>query len=210
MQSTAGITTLGLLITIGTSSVVAALVTTGVTWLRDQLRTKKDDKFSALYLALTLEAYGAECATFLSDAETWISSHEAAGEAHGNLPELPPWPSDIDWKALGIDDTTRALTLAAAIASTRSYVSGLYEYDDEDAFLSFREKTAAMGKRALQLAQELRFARTLKPAEPASDWLVENYLDERTAEYAEIRRRDRERQAERKAEFGEEPGAADA
>jgi hypothetical protein len=139
------LTPLGVLLT---SSVVASLVTTGVGWARDNFKTKRDDKFAALYLALTLEAYAAECASFLGDAETWISSNEAAGQAHGNLPELPPWPEDMDWKALGIDDTTSALTFAATVASTRSHISGWYEFDDDGPFFAFRQKTAQMGRRA--------------------------------------------------------------
>lgn len=168
------------------SSVVAAGVTVGVTWVRDWVGETRDGKFAALYLAIALERWAETCSTALYDSHNYDSSSGNAGRAVGQLDPLPEYP-DVNWKALGIDDTMAVLAFRTEVDWARSQLDAAHEFDDsEDIVEQARFHIAAQGLAAARLAVRLRRDKRLDPI--ARDF-AEVHLRESSEKYSEQRKR---------------------
>lgn len=184
------------------SSVLAALVTQGLSAWRDRRRVNKDAAFSGLYMALAFESYANECASLIGDSENYDSSHGAAGKAHGNLPLLPPYPEEVEWKAFGLKRTTRALSFRTEVDSLRAMISGHWEFGDEDDIVPMvREEAAKLGAKALDLAADLRRSKHIEPMTETGDWSVHDFLRRKKEEYEEARKLREERNRQWNAEL---------
>jgi len=171
------------------SSVLAAVVTQGLSAWRDSRRTNKDAAFSALYMAIAFEAYANECASLIGDSENHDSSRGAAGKAHGNLPQLPPYPEEVEWKAFGLKRTTRALSFRTEVDSLRAMISGHWEFGDEDDIVPMvREEAAELGVKALEIAADLRRSKHIEPMPETGDWSVQSFLRRKREEYRKDRK----------------------
>ncbi len=172
-------TTIELLTVVAGSSVVAALVTQGVSIVRDWRKEKRDGKFSALYLAIALEAYAEECATLIMDSENYRNSGGHAGTPHGNIEGIPDYPDAIEWKAFGIKDTTRAMSFRVEVDTRKNHIKDYWEYGDEDDILPLvREEAARLGSKALELAKSFRKSWVIDPVNYRGEWNVSDYLSE--------------------------------
>lgn len=171
------------------SSVLAALVTQGLSAWRDRRGTNKDAAFSALYMAIAFEAYANECASLIGDSENHESSDGAAGTAHGNLPLLPPYPEEVEWKAFGLKRTTRALSFRTEVDSLRAMISDHWDFLDADDIVPLvREEAAKLGAKALDLAADLRRSKHIEPMTETGDWSVRDFLARKKEEYEEARK----------------------
>lgn len=178
---------------VATSSVLAAALTQVFAIARDWWTKGTSAKFGALHLAIALEAYADECSTLLSDSEAYDASDGHGGRPRGRLSDLPPYPEEIDWKALGLRLTTAALTFRVAIGAANAKVAGAFEYgDDEEGVLEVRGAAARLGLKAVALAKDLRASHGIEPQELDPEWNVETYLKERHAAYGQIRAKRRE------------------
>ena len=94
-------------------SIVSTLVTIGVGWLRDHLTrsstAKRDSAFLVNRVAPVLERYAFDCASLIGDNRLNVSSGGHAGTAHTSVPDLHPFPNDVDWRSLDTTLTSRAL-----------------------------------------------------------------------------------------------------
>jgi hypothetical protein len=184
------------------SSVLAAVVTQGLSALRDRRKTNKDAAFSALYMAIAFESYANECASLIGDSENYDSSHGAAGKAHGNLPLLPPYPEEVEWKPFGLKRTTRALSFRTEVDSLRAMISDHWDFLDEDDIVPVvREEAAELGAKALGLAAELRRDWYIEPLAEADDWSVQSYLRRKKEEYEKARKLREERNRQSNADL---------
>jgi hypothetical protein len=149
------------------SSVCAALMTQGLVTLRECIKNRMDSGFSKLYLALALEAYASQCLSEISDSESYIQTNGHAGFAHGNIPDLAPYPEAIEWKAMGLKSTTAALSFRVDIETTEAMISYNQEHmrDGDDGYdtLPVKLQAARLGYEALRQALELRKSRKIKP-----------------------------------------------
>lgn len=188
----------GIVALVAGSSVLAAFVTQGVAALRDRLKTRKDAGFSALYLALALEYYGAACASALGESDTYEASGGAAGAAHGNVPDMPDFPDSIEWKPLGLDHTTRALSFHVEIESAKAMIRDAWDVtNDEDYSITMmREEAARLGLKALDLAASFRSSWRIEPVDQSGEWTARKFLTERT-EKLNVEKKQRQEQDRR-------------
>lgn len=166
-----------LLTIVAGSSVIAAAMTQGVGIVRDWYKAKRDAKFSALYLAITLESYADECATLIGDSQNHENSNGHAGAAHGNLADLPEYPAAVEWKPFGIKDTTKAMSFRVEVDTRKASFSGHWEFGDEEEIVPLvREEAARLGVKALTLAASFRESWGIDPVDYSAKWNVQDYL----------------------------------
>lgn len=202
---TAGLTTIQAVTLVATSSVLAAALTQGLVWLKDHRGETKEGKFSALYIALAFEDYARACASVIGDNRTFASSRGAAGDQHGNLAELPEFPS-VNWKALGITDTEKAMAFRTRLDGKRAGFSFLWTVTDEDSIIpDVCETSAILGLEALELGTALRRARGLKPLDETGEYSTRNYLTEQRERDLERARELAEYRARKRAENPDDP-----
>ncbi|MDQ1158921.1 hypothetical protein QE385_003248 [Sphingomonas sp. SORGH_AS 950] len=159
------------------SSVLSAVINQVWTAIRDRLKLTKDAGFSALYLAIALEAYAGECAALVGDSRNYHASDGNAGTVRGNIAELPDFPASIDWKALGLKATTKIQSFRVEVETTRAMFKGLWEFaDGEEIFPQVREEAARLGLLAGVIAAETRKAHKITAVDYGSGWNVPDYL----------------------------------
>lgn len=188
----------GLITLVAGSSVLAALVSQGLTAFIDSRKTNKDGSFAALYLAVALESYASDCLSVLSDSENYESSDGHAGSAHGNVPDLPDYPASIEWKPFGIKRTTEAMSFRVEVVSAKAMLSDFWDVvgDEDEIVPVMRQETARLGKKALRLAIEFRASWDIPPVDYEGDWNIKTRLDDRVAKYEE-RRKERQERSEK-------------
>lgn len=173
-------TTASIIALVAGSSVLAAIVTQCVTWIRDWRKNKIDGSFAALYLAIALEAYASQCASALGESETYDASEGHGGRPHGNVPDMPDFPESIEWKPFGITDTTKAMSHRVEIGSTQAMVKDCWEFDEpEDVVPIIQLEMARLGRKALDLAVEFRSTWKIVPVDYTGEWNVSTYLTEK-------------------------------
>jgi hypothetical protein len=183
-------TLIGLVALVGSSSVIAAIITQALGWLLSLHNRRqaeiKEKKFAALYLSITLESYARACAVLIGESELHDSSGGADGRDHDVVLALPDYSAAVDWKALGINMTTRVMDFRVRVESATAWIPS--PNDDEDDFAQrVREESASLGVTALTLANELRAKLRQQAVDDGSDRWVSRFLAERTARYAESR-----------------------
>jgi hypothetical protein len=184
-----GLSTFSIVTLVAGSSVLAAIVNQSIGALRDMWKSKREAAFSALYVALALEEYANVCSTLISESETYDSSDGHAGSAHGNIAELPEYPSTVEWKQFGIGSTTKVLSYRVEVHEKRSMIRDMWEFQDEDDVVPVvREEAARLGRKALTLAGELRAGWQIAPAAYTSEWNVKTHLEEKFEKYSNKRR----------------------
>lgn len=194
-DATASFGTVGL---VATSTVLAAILTAVVTWVREGLATNKAGNFAALYLSMALETYAADCSSMLWDVHNHDDSHGEHGAPHRNIPKMAPYPEEINWEALGLQYAQPAMQFQIDVENDRANLSGLWDFDDEQAIHDARVCAADRGLEALELAGNFRRSRGLKPRKVADDgWSVDANLASRQAEYRKMQKENDERAAER-------------
>jgi hypothetical protein len=77
---------------------------------RDRASTERDARYLAIRLAVMLEEYAIRCADQIADNDMFRGAEGYAGKRWGSLPDLPPYPDEDDWRALGPDLLSRVLT----------------------------------------------------------------------------------------------------
>lgn len=192
----------GLITLVAGSSVLAALVSQGVAAFRESRKTNKDGSFAALYLAVALESYASNCASVLSDSENYQSSGGHAGSAHSTVPDLPDYPTSIEWKPFGIKQTTQAMSFRVEVESAKAMLSEYWDFvgDEDDVVPVMRQETARLGKKALGLAIDFRKEWKIPSVDYSADWNVKTYLNERVEKYEQ----DRKIREERNQKFNDE------
>ncbi|OSZ69566.1 hypothetical protein CAP40_01535 [Sphingomonas sp. IBVSS2] len=140
-------------------------------------------------IALALEAYANECASLLGDSENYERSGGNAGSPHGNVADLPDYPTAVEWKAFGIKPTTEVRSFRVEVESAKAMIRGHWEFGDEDDVVPLvREEAARLGKRALDMAIQFRSAWGIAPVDYSGEWNVKSYLEEKVQDYAKERK----------------------
>ncbi len=80
------------------------------------------------------------------------------------------------------------MSFRTEVDSVRAMISGLWDFDDEDAIVPLvRQQAAQLGTSALGLAAEFRSNWKIQPVTYGGDWNVRSYLDERAKTYEKER-----------------------
>lgn len=170
-----------------TSSVVAALLTHGLGLFKDWLNRNRDADFAALYVALTLEDYASRCASVVGDIGTFWSSSGNAGTTHGNVPELENFKGEIEWKALGVKLTSKALSFRVSVGHTREMLTDLSQHVNEEIIEEARDQAVKLGLEAIAIAEAFRKTRRLGAALQVSDWSTQKWLQEKADQIAAVK-----------------------
>lgn len=150
------------------SSVVAALATQGLTIWREWSARRRAGKLAALRLSLLLERFAEDCLTRLNEAkdlERGDATYEDKDPTNNpllNWVAPPNYPADLDWVALGTEDTVKAHEFRIAADHTKHTVMADYLYgsrDPDPAIDDAWKHLPDLGLRALALARRLRQSR---------------------------------------------------
>jgi len=127
-----------------TSSLCAAVASQGITIVRDIVGSRNDGKIAALYAAMSLERYAAECLARAADRASlgrWAHIH------------FPDFRKDIDMKAIGTGVAQRLLGLELDAI----YLPNLEgEVPSEEMRMEWALMAISMGQRAIAMADFLR------------------------------------------------------
>lgn len=159
----------------------------------------KEAAFAALDLADALERYALACAHVVSDngAALRYRDEDPRAEVWTNVPDLADFPSGIDWRALGVRETSEVRHFRSEVELAKVRLNAASDHlDGEDLVEDAADQAANLGKRAWQIAVELRTGHGL----PAfhTDKLAWDYIDtiERLLNQRERERAQRRREAE--------------
>lgn len=168
-----------------TSSVIAAFLTYGLGLFKDWLNRNRDADFAALYVALTLEDYASRCASVAGDIGTFWSSSGNAGTAHGNVAEIENFGNEIEWKALGVKLTSKAMSFRVRVGHTREMLSDLSQHINDEIIEEARDCSVKLGLEAIAIAEQFRKVRKLGNAPQVSDWSTKQWLQEKADQIAD-------------------------
>ena len=184
------VSTIGL---VAGSSVLAAALTQGSSVFRDWLKRRRDASFSALYVALNLEAFARACSSALSDSHVYEASEGSAGSPQSRVPMKAAFPEEVSWDVLGVELTTACLSLGVDVETENERIGGEFEFvDDEAGVLAMRQASADLGCRASELAADVRRQFRVTPLSLKPSWNIVSYLRERQKEYDDIINRQNE------------------
>lgn len=164
--------TWGSLLTLaGTTGVISAVFTQGITWVREwraaSTKTRANAAYLALRLAVILESYAYACSEFISDnGGAQHRPDEEYPDWRVTLPEVPPYPDDPDgWRAMDRKLAGRVLGFPNKIRGSQGLIQLTIEYKTEELGATLDEQAAARGLEAWQLAEELRSRHDIEPAD---------------------------------------------
>jgi hypothetical protein len=163
------------------AGIVTALITQLLTWLRDLHKDNKTNarmaSFSALRLAVELEAFSIACADAISDTHLSESSEGHAGCAHTKIPKLSVFPEDIDWRTLDPSISAKVLTIRNEITTAQQKIDFWYEIDFDCVPNACLDQLGLLGYRAWMLAVELRKRHNIPLLDPTQlAWNIEECL----------------------------------
>lgn len=163
------------------AGIVTAIITQLLTWLRDLHKDKTTNariaSYSALRLAVELEAFSIACADAISEADLSASSGGHAGRIHTKIPNLQSFPEDIDWRTLDPSISAKVLTIRNEITVAQQSIDFWYEVDHDCVPNACVDQLGLCGYRAWKTAVELRKRYGLPPFDPTVlSWNVEECL----------------------------------
>lgn len=185
-------------LTILITAIATAVAAQFAIWLKERWTTGQEARFSNRYAALFFEQYATDCSHRLGEKDSFNASGGHAGIDHGALPELPPFPPEIEWKKVGVRLTEEAFAFRVAVEATNAKISYLYDFDPPDGGdHEILIQMASLGLTALALAERLRRAARLGPAPtPDPDYTTSRHLKERQLHFEAQRAKTLESQKE--------------
>ena len=164
-----------------TSSAFSAILVFFANIGKDWVLARRDAKFVALYVAMTLEEYAEKCVSWVSDIDNYESSGGHAGKPHTSVPDMPDLREKVPWKALGMRDTTRVLSFGLEVVSVSSMIASTWEFGDpDDAVTEAYEYSTELARKAFELAADVRKSWSLATQHnPNPEWDPKAWLEER-------------------------------
>ena len=171
------------------SGVVATAVTIGAEWIREERTEKRDLRYLAMRVAVILEKFAIDCSNLVVENEAYDTSDGEAGSFSSKLPDLPPFPTDADWKSVDPVLASRVLSLQNEVYLTQFSVSdvwGVHEPDEIGKIVN--GQAGKCGAKAFGLAHALRTAANLPAADLSAPGVatVESRLQKTNAKYLEV------------------------
>jgi len=167
------------------AGVGSAIIQGLLPYLRDRRHRADQAAYMSLRLAVTLEFYTLACADFVQKNQNAQRPPEAEyPDWDPELPELPPYPDDIDgWRAVDRGLASACLNLRNAIHASRGLVNATIEYSMDDLGDVLTEQAAKRGIEAWRIASKLRRVSNFDPVENSWDFvsMLETKLKSATA-----------------------------
>ena len=149
---------------------VAAAINQGASWIREWRKeakaTKRDATYLALRVAVTLERFALDGAALISDSQTYDETSGGFGNIHYTLPDLLPYPKDVDWKSIDTNLASRALSFRNELWISVRYLKGCFDLGIDHAADECSKKAGLHGYRAWQLAADMRRRYALPDFDP--------------------------------------------
>lgn len=142
------------------TGVVAAVLTVGLTWLKETRSARRVRIYSAMQVAVALERFALACSKELATNDL-TNQQLPPGEEEPippSFPDFPPYPSDVDWKSLPPGLMAEAIAMANDIENKRQNLSFLWDAtgDADDLELISTQRIAETAIFAIDLAAKLR------------------------------------------------------
>ncbi len=196
--------------TIGKTALGAGFGTAAMTGIlslyRDHRQKKSLAAYMAMRLAVTLEAYAYACYEFISANENapHYSQEDEFPAWTVRLPELPPYPDDIDgWRAIDRELAGKCLNLRNRIASSQGSINSTIEFDMYGLEDELNEQASGRGIEAWELAAALRSRHNIEA--PDMIWDFISVMRDCRRHAAESK----EKNSKARSEFLSELGAAE-
>ena len=140
---------------------VAAIVTAVSNFFSAKYFSEKQQKqsadFDAMRLAVALDRFAYDCATLITDEQTWRDSSGAGGRMFYELPNLTV-PEDIAWKSISLNLADKFFALENDLLRAGRIIGGEIEYasDPNEGLSEPSDQAGLIGYRAHVLSWELR------------------------------------------------------
>lgn len=176
-------------LTIVITAIATAVAAQIAIWLKERWTTGQEARFSNLYAALFFEQYATDCSHRLGEKDSFNASGGHAGTDHGALPELPPFPPEIEWKKVGVRLTEESFAFRVAVEAANAKITYLYDFDPPDGGdHEVLAQMASLGLKALAVAERLRRAARLGSAPmPDPEYTTSRHLTERQVHFEALR-----------------------
>ncbi len=134
-----------------------------ISWIKDsavnRFKKKKLTDYTALRLAIILDEFAIKCASLVDDLDCRIEfSGGYGGDTARAIPTLTPFPSDIDWKTMPHEISSRILSLPNEILKNESIINEMRHLSQEEVSEVLAERSGYCGFIGWQLANDLRIA----------------------------------------------------
>lgn len=137
-------------------------------------RAAREAAFSALELADALERYALACAHVVSDNS--IDPYAPNASPWINVPDLPTFPSEVEWRFLGVGDASNVRHFRAQTELAKVRLNAAADLIDGDELIAdAAEQAALLGTRSWELASCLRENFGLPPFR--TDELAWDYME---------------------------------
>ena len=171
---------------------VGAVLTQVATFYRDWLNKREDGKFTALTLALQLEAYASSCIEPIYALDNYASSKHQTVEPDGSLPSLPEFSEKTNWRSLGTRSAAAVLGFRVRVNNAHSLLGDVWRFDGSTAAWGQASDAAIeLGFTALDVAQQLRRTFGLGPAPRHGSFDANKFFSEKHADLTTRRERAR-------------------
>lgn len=171
------------------STVVAALINVGSAWWRDRQTRRVGARLSALSVIGVIETWincAYETAIELGSMERfqrYADQEMSVEEWIGEVPELPAWPTNIDWHALGVDGSLAIINFENGVRMSRSAARLEHTHYIPDAQAKVGLYTARLIRDATTLVEEMRRTWRLKAWRGLAYANIAGRVDELVAQY---------------------------
>ena len=166
--------TFGTVITLALgSSVVGSAVTQTLTSYREGRSDRREAAYLALRLATILEKFAEDATTAISEADNYESSGGTAGELAAVVPTLGDLPDKSErWREIPVSLTARVLGFEPYRRTVQAGINSCFEMvGPGEGYAEARRQCVRLGRRAVDLAQDLRSKYGLPALEMEWDWV---------------------------------------
>lgn len=172
---------------VGAAGIFSSALTQIITYLIAKMKSQQKKRYAALRLSVILENFAIDCADRVSEISNAISSGGIIGKVHFTLPDIPDYPSKINWELLSLPLIDDVLSFPREIAIRNGIINFVFEQDNKiDAAEACAEHCALQGVRAYNIASNFRKKNNLGEAYCTSKiWDWPTYLQQKVDKYSE-------------------------
>lgn len=162
---------------------VGALLTQLATFFRDWWNKREEGRFTALTMALSLEAYASACSEPYFTLSTYVSSSYNTEEPSGSIPSLPDFSDKTNWRSLGVRAASDVLGFRVRVNTAHGALHDTWQFEGHvSAWGEAADAGIELGAAALEIARGLRAKFKLGPMPKAGRFDPEDFFKEHRAD----------------------------
>jgi hypothetical protein len=152
------------------SSVLSALLTSGLSLFVQWRRASANARYLALRVAVTLEAFALACYHVVADHDVHDNSAGNLGKEHDAFPEIAAYPESLEWQALPPRLLSRVLNFRNEIKISEARLKFQWDLDPGGLTETLSEECAHRGSQAMDIVNDLRQTYGLAPLQADYDF----------------------------------------